>query len=97
MEKSKIISKGVNIPIQIYADGSTLEEMRTFDRSIIRGYTFNPSLFRKLNIKDYLGYCWKVIDVSDNVPVSLEVIADEQDEMIRQARILSELMVLTFC
>ena len=75
--------------IAIYADGPTLEEMKLFNQ--VSGYTFNPSLFRKLGVEDYLGYCWKIVAASKGLPISLEVIADSQDEMISQARILSAL------
>ena len=78
-------------PIEIYADGPTIEEMEFFDQDIIKGYTFNPTLFRNLGVKDYLGHCRKVVATSKGLPVSLEVIADSQDEMIRQARLLSAL------
>jgi transaldolase len=78
-------------PIKIFADGPTLNEIESFDKSIIQGYTFNPSLFRKLNVTDYLGHCGKILGLCGDMPVSLEVIADEQDEMVKQARKLGEL------
>ena len=78
-------------PIEIYADGPTIEEMESFDQDIIKGYTFNPTLFRNLGVEDYLGHCRKVVVASKDLPVSLEVIADSQDEMIRQAHLLSAL------
>ena len=77
--------------VQIYLDGPTLEEMEMFGQYAIQGYTFNPSLFRKLGVKDYLGYCRKAVAASKGLPVSLEVIANSQDEMVRQAKILSVL------
>ncbi len=77
--------------INIYADGPTLEEIETLGRDMICGYTFNPTLFRVLKVTDYLGHCRKVLDVCGDVPVSLEVFADDTDGMIRQAGILSEL------
>ena len=91
MEKYKHKYSGKKFPIKIYADGPTLDEIENFDKDIIQGYTFNPTLFRKLNVTDYLGHCREVLNLCGNMLVSLEVIADGQDEMIRQARKLGEL------
>jgi len=77
-----------NLPIEIYADGPTLEEINGFDRTLIKGYTFNPTLFKMLRVTDYIGHCRKLLQTCDILPVSLEVFADEKDEMIRQAKIL---------
>jgi len=77
--------------IKIFSDGPTLDEISAFDRAIITGFTFNPSLFREHNVTDYLGFCQDVLDICGAAPISLEVIADERDEMIKQARKLSEL------
>jgi transaldolase len=77
--------------IQLYADGLNLEDFN-LDYSIeIDGYTFNPSLFKKNGAKDYLEYSKKILDQSKNKPVSLEVFADEEKDMIIQAKILSKL------
>lgn len=86
MKERKHKYSGKKFPIQIYADGPTLDEIESFDKSIVQGYTFNPTLFRKLNVTDYQGHCEKLLEVCGKNPVSLEVIADEQDEMIRQAQ-----------
>lgn len=75
-------------PIKIFVDGPSLQEMATLD---VQGYTFNPTLFKSLGVKDYLEHCKLVVEMSKGKPVSLEVIADETGEMIRQARILSGL------
>ena len=80
-----------NLPIEIYADGPTLEEIESFDKSLIKGYTFNPTLFKILNVTDYLGHCNKLLETCENIPVSLEVFADDEAEMIRQGKILGSL------
>lgn len=90
MDKSNVISKGI-FPIDIYADGPTLDEIAGFDGNLIKGYTFNPSLFRMLKVTDYLGHCLKLLKVCGKVPVSLEVLADDAGGMVQQARILKEL------
>lgn len=90
MKKSKILSKEI-FPIDIYADGPTLEEISELDKELIKGYTFNPTLFRMLKVTDYLGHCKKLIQVCSNAPVSLEVLADNAQGMLQQARILGKL------
>ena len=80
-----------NLPIEVYADGPTLEEISVFDTSLIKGYTFNPTLFKMLQVTDYLSHCKKLLQTCDYLPISLEVFADEEDEMIRQAKILGAL------
>ncbi|MBI4056613.1 MAG: transaldolase [Elusimicrobia bacterium] len=77
--------------IQIYVDGPTLQEMESFDPKVVKGYTFNPTLFRNLGVTDYLAYAQKVISASRGLPLSLEVFADDEKGMIRQARILGNL------
>ena len=41
--------------IQIYIDGPDNKEIKKYF-NLVDGFTFNPSLFRKLNVKNYLGY-----------------------------------------
>jgi transaldolase len=80
-----------SFPIDIYADGPTEDEIAMFDKTIVRGYTFNPTLFKKLKVSDYLGHCRKVLQACGDVPVSLEAFADDIAGMVRQARILDKL------
>jgi transaldolase len=78
--------------VDIYADGASLEDVETLKCSgKVKGFTFNPTLFRKLEIRNYLEYCKQLTNASDNLPISLEVIGDTSAEMIRQAMILSKL------
>lgn len=81
----------VNKKIDLYVDGLKPEEFDTnFDISI-DGYTFNPSIFRKNGAKDYMDYCKKILNKTNNKPVSFEVFADDKDNMISQALVLSTL------
>ena len=80
-----------NRSIELYADGLNLDEFGKNYGIEIDGYTFNPSIFRKNGATDYLEYSKKVVSKSENKPVSLEVFADEKNEMIKQAKILSGL------
>ncbi len=93
MKKPKERSNKMNIQrqIDIYCDGPTLEELKTLDRNVVRGFTFNPTLFRNLGVTNYLDHCKEIVKHCGLLPVSLEVLADNEEEMIRQASILSGL------
>ena len=80
--------RGWTEEIDIYCDGPTADEIETLARGAVRGYTFNPTLFRSLGVVDYLSHCRTVSELCGDLPVSLEVFADDEDGMIRQAKIL---------
>ena len=42
------------------------------------GFTFNPSLFRKLKVSNYLAYTKSLLKMTKNKPLSLEVFADDE-------------------
>lgn len=72
--------------IDIYADGATLEEMdRLVRHSKVNGFTTNPTLMRKLGVSDYKSFAEEAMSVASNLPVSFEVLADDDKEVMRQA------------
>ena len=81
----------LNKKIIVFCDGPKTDEINLKLPIEIDGYTFNPSLFRKNNAKDYLAYSKEIIEKCGDKPVSLEVISDTQDDMIRQGLILGKL------
>ena len=75
--------------IKIFADTANIEEIKELEKNtLIKGYTCNPSIMRKAGITDYENFCKDVLSITKK-PVSFEVLADEFDEMERQARIIS--------
>ena len=52
-------------------------------KSIVKGFTTNPSLMRKVGAKDYKNYSKKILKIT-NKPVSCEVFADDEKGMISQ-------------
>ena len=76
--------------MKLYADGPTLEEIEILD-SDVNGYTFNPSLFRKLGATDYLEFSKKISKKIQLKPISIEVIGDTHDECLRQAKIINKI------
>ena len=80
-----------NYKIKLFSDGPTIDQINLDMGINIDGYTFNPSLFKKNGAKDYLQYSKKIINECKNKPVSLEVFADDEENMIRQGKLLNSL------
>src|SRR3954470_24310230 len=75
-----------DLKVKLFADGadkSTIVEM--YRTPYIKGFTTNPTLMRKDGITDYEAVSRDILDTIKDRPVSLEVFADEFDEMERQA------------
>ena len=71
---------------KIFCDIAELEQIRKFNKkTIVKGFTTNPSLMRKAGAKDYKSYSKKILKICNNKPVSLEVFADDYSEMRKQA------------
>ena len=73
--------------MKIYSDGSGLNEIENLINELnIDGFTTNPSLMKKLGVKNYVEYCKEFIRLAGARPVSFEVFANDFDEMRRQAK-----------
>ena len=71
---------------KIFCDIAELDQIRKFDKkSLVKGFTTNPSLMRKAGAKNYQEYSKKILKICNKKPVSLEVFADEYIEMKKQA------------
>jgi transaldolase len=77
--------------IKTFLDGANLEEILQHKNSDqISGFTTNPSLMRKAEVKDYMEFAHTLAEkIPKEKHVSVEVIADELEEMERQATIIS--------
>ena len=72
---------------KIFCDIADISSIKKFNnKSIVKGFTTNPSLMRKAGAKDYKSYSKKILKVCRNKPISFEVFADDQDSMIEQGR-----------
>ena len=72
--------------IKIFCDTAKIDLIKKFNKkNIIKGFTTNPSLMRKAGAKDYKSYSKKILKICNNKPVSLEVFADDYEEMKKQA------------
>ncbi len=52
---------------------------------LISGFTTNPTLMRRSGVTDYTTFAKEVLTAITDLPISFEVVADEFDEMRRQA------------
>lgn len=75
-----------DLKIKIFADGADIGGiMEMYKNPLIKGFTTNPTLMRKVGINDYEAFGCDLLSRVPDRPVSLEVFADEFDEMERQA------------
>ncbi len=78
------------LKVKIFADGADFDSIvKLSSNPLVKGFTTNPSLARKAGVTDYEEFGRKVLAAVPNRPVSLEVFADEFDEMARQARAIA--------
>ena len=70
---------------EIYCDIANIKDIKEFNKKkIVKGFTTNPTLMRKAGAKDYRDYSKKVLKACKKKPLSLEVFADKNEEMIKQ-------------
>ena len=70
---------------KIFCDIADLSIIKRFNKkSIVKGFTTNPSLMRKAVAKDYKSYSKQILKICKNKPISLEVFADDHKSMIDQ-------------
>ena len=73
--------------IKIFCDIADLASIKKFNKkSIVKGFTTNPSLMRKAGAKDYKSYSKKILNICKYKPISFEVFADDQKSMIDQGK-----------
>lgn len=76
--------------IKVYSDGADIEEMHLAAKNpVVKGFTSNPTLMRKAGVTNYRNFAERAITAFPNYPISIEVFADEFDEMESQARKIS--------
>ena len=74
--------------IKIFCDIAELTQIKRFNKKkSVKGFTTNPSLMRKAGAKDYSIYSKKILKITKK-PLSLEVFADNVDDMIAQGKMI---------
>ena len=71
---------------KIFCDIADFKTINFFNKkSIVDGFTTNPSLMRQAGAKNYKDYSLKILKVCKKKPISFEVFADDPKEMLNQA------------
>ena len=71
---------------KIFCDIADIKTIKEFNKkSIVDGFTTNPSLMRKAGAKSYKKYSKLLLKICKRKPISLEVFADNFIEMEKQA------------
>src|ERR1700732_817914 len=79
-----------DLKIKMYCDGADLESLlKMYKNPLIKGFTTNPTLMRKAGVDDYEKFGRTIVQAIPDRPISLEVFADELDEMEQQAMVLA--------
>ena len=80
-----------DLRVKLFADGADRGGMlEMYRKPWISGFTTNPTLMHKAGIKDYEAFARDILQAIPDRPISLEVFADEFDEMERQALKIAE-------
>ena len=67
-----------DLTITIYADGADIEGMKEeYNKGIVKGFTTNPTLMKKAGVKDYVTFAKECVREIPDLPLSLEVFADD--------------------
>ena len=75
---------------KIFCDIADINLIKKFtNKVIVKGFTTNPSLMRKAGAKNYRVYSQNILKIT-NKPISFEVFADSEKEMISQGLKISE-------
>ena len=71
---------------KIFCDIADYETIKFFNnKTLVDGFTTNPSLMRSAGAKNYKDYSLKILKVCKKKPISFEVFADNSDDMLEQA------------
>ncbi len=71
---------------KIFCDIADYETIKFFNnKSLVNGFTTNPSLMRLAGAKNYKDYSLKILKICKKKPISFEVFADNAKDMLKQA------------
>ncbi len=71
---------------KIFCDIADFKTIKLFNnKTLVDGFTTNPSLMRLAGAKNYKEYSIKILKVCKKKPISFEVFADNSKDMLKQA------------
>ena len=77
---------------KLFLDTANLDEISLYrSNPLVSGFTTNPTLMRSAGIENYLNFAQKIIELVRPLPLSLEVFADDEEKIYRQAKVLSSM------
>ena len=77
---------------KLFLDTANLDEISLYrSNPLVSGFTTNPTLMRSAGIENYLNFAQKIIELVRPLPLSLEVFADDEEKIYRQAKVLSNM------
>jgi transaldolase len=75
---------------KIFCDSANFKIIKKLNKnSLVSGFTTNPSLMKLSGAKNYKKYSLKLLKVCKKKSISLEVFADNFEDMLRQALIIN--------
>lgn len=75
-----------DLRIKIFADGANKQKIvEMYKQPYIKGFTTNPTLMRKVGVRDYEAFAKDIIQAVPDKPISFEVFSDDFGEMKKQA------------
>jgi len=84
------IPKLQDLKVKIFADGADKAGIVELAKNPhVKGFTTNPTLMNKAGIKDYEAFARDVLAAIPTYPISFEVFADDNAEMLRQAKLIT--------
>lgn len=80
-----------SLRIDVFCDSADLSVMRGIVEQypFVSGWTSNPSICRRCGVSDYRQFVSDALNKLPALPLSVEVIADDEAEMRRQAHLLA--------
>lgn len=82
--------KLADLKVKIFADGAAKADIVELAKNHwIAGFTTNPSLLKKVGVRDYAAFGQDLVKTIRDRHISFEVFSDDIPEMVAQARIIS--------
>ena len=78
------------LKVKLFTDGADKAQIIEMAKlGYVAGFTTNPSLLKKAGVKDYESYARELVAAVPGKHISFEVISDEIEEMIAEARVIT--------
>jgi transaldolase len=79
-----------SLKVKLFTDGADKAQIVEMAKlGYVAGFTTNPSLLKKAGVKDYESYARELVAAVPGKHISFEVISDEIEEMIAEARVIT--------